>query len=308
MKTIYFSHARTALKFGLQSSIEDKNSYILVPDYICEVVPNTILSNNYKLIYYKLNSDFTPDWEDINNKSKQKISAIMMVHFFGIPQDINKFIDFSKKNKILLIEDNAHSLSYNKIKDKYFDFSISSPRKNLNLFSGGSLTIEELKYDINNLLKYPLKTSQIISNIHKNKFDKLKIFIKKNFYNRPKYEINFKEEGKIQDYLIDDYSKKILQNTNIEKIKYGKINKFNYWNEFALKNNLNPIFKNIENENICPWCCPVYSNSKEETIYWYKWGWQNGKFVFSWPNLIGKSLENKEISHRRERLICFSTN
>ena len=32
------------------SSIEDKNSYILVPDYICEVVPNTILSNNYKLI------------------------------------------------------------------------------------------------------------------------------------------------------------------------------------------------------------------------------------------------------------------
>ena len=86
MKTIYFSHARTALKFGLLSSIEDKNSYILVPDYICEVVPNTILSNNYKLIYYKLNSDFTPDWEDINNKSKQNISAIMMVHFFGIPQ------------------------------------------------------------------------------------------------------------------------------------------------------------------------------------------------------------------------------
>ena len=134
------------------------------------------------------------------------------------------------------------------------------------------------------------------------------IFIKKNLYNRPKYEINFKEETRIQDYLIDDYSKKILQNTNIEKIKYSKINKFNYWNEFALKNNLNPIFKNIENENICPWCCPVYSNSKEETVYWYKWGWKNGIFVFSWPNLIDKALENRVINKRRERLICFSTN
>ena len=54
MNTILFSHARTALKFGLLSSIEKKNSYILVPDYICEVVPNTILLNNYKLIYYRI--------------------------------------------------------------------------------------------------------------------------------------------------------------------------------------------------------------------------------------------------------------
>lgn len=308
MNTILFSHARTALKFGLLSSIEKKNSYILVPDYICEVVPNTILLNNYKLIYYRINDDFTPDWQDLNEKINKNISAVMMVHYFGIRQNVNKFFDFAKKNKILLIEDNAHSLINWNDKNTYFDFSISSPRKNLNLFSGGSLTIDNLKYDINKLIKYPLNKKQIISTFHKKKFDKFKIFIKKNFYKRPKYEINFDEEEMITDYLIDDYSYKVLNNSNLKKIKNLKIKKFNYWNEFALKNNLKPIFSNLSDDETCPWCCPVYSNSKEETVYWYKWGWKKGIFVFSWPNLIPSLLKDNKINKRRERLICFSTN
>ena len=67
----------------------------------------------------------------------------------------------------------------------------------------------------------------------------------------------------ITDYLIDDYSYKVLNNSNLKKIKNLKIKKFNYWNEFALKNNLKPIFSNLSDDETCPWCCPVYSNSKE---------------------------------------------
>ena len=36
------------------------------------------------------------------------IKAIMMVHYFGQPQDIKKFQTLCNKHKILLIEDNAH--------------------------------------------------------------------------------------------------------------------------------------------------------------------------------------------------------
>ena len=54
-------------------------------------MPNTILLNNYKLIYYRINDDFTPDWQDLNEKINKNISAVMMVHYFGIRQNVNNF-------------------------------------------------------------------------------------------------------------------------------------------------------------------------------------------------------------------------
>ena len=209
----------------------------------------------------------------------------------------------------MLIEDNAHSLiNDSKNNNDYFDFSISSPRKNLNLFSGGSLTTKNFELDLSKISKYPIKPHQALQKYHNKKFQNIKLILKKNLFRRPKYEDNFEAERPIKDYLIDDYSKKTLLNFDLKTLRLNKIKKFNYWNNFALINNLKPIFANIENDNLCPWCCPVYANSKEETIHWYKWGWRKGIFVYSWPNLIKESLNDEKLILRRERLICFSTN
>ena len=50
----------------------------------------------------------------ISNKSR----ALIMVHYFGVPQNIVKFINFCLKHNLYLIEDNAHGYGNKINKDK----------------------------------------------------------------------------------------------------------------------------------------------------------------------------------------------
>ena len=44
----YFSHARTALKIGLENMVIPKNSKILIPSFICNVLIYPIIENKFK--------------------------------------------------------------------------------------------------------------------------------------------------------------------------------------------------------------------------------------------------------------------
>ena len=141
----------------------------------------------------------------------------MCVHYFGNPQNIEDFVNFAKKNNLYLIEDNAHGymgrFNNNKFIGSIGDIGISSPRKQMDLFSGGSLLINS-NYDfkigkIGYLKKYPVnfkyhEIRQILKNIKI--VNKVYQYFKKDkiIYNNP----NLFREPKINDYLIDDFSKK----------------------------------------------------------------------------------------------------
>ena len=77
-----------------------------------------------------------------------------MVHYFGFPQNINKFQELSKKKSWFLIEDNAHGHGgyyNNELLGTFGDIGISSPRKSLRLNSGGILYInKKIELKINN--------------------------------------------------------------------------------------------------------------------------------------------------------------
>jgi len=314
MNEYFFSHARTALKYGLSYLNFEKQSKILLPKFICDVVSNTILDCGLENNFYNISEDFKPDWSDIQNKIDDTTKAILMVNYFGIPQEVENFLSFSKQNRLKLIEDNAHGysgvyLNYNL--GEIGDISISSPRKNFNLHSGGILKINNsLDYNINHSLisNMPISFHQYLARFTKNKFKNSKFLAKKLFFNRPDYENLFKKrEAKIDDFKIDNYSLNQIKKTNIEKIKSLKVKNFNSWIDFSNKHNLRPIFKKINND-LNPWCCPVYTQSKEESIYWYNWGWNNNIFVFSWPDLPSEFLNDKSIIEKWEKIVCFSTN
>src|SRR5207253_7011257 len=94
---------------------------------------------------------------------------IMMVHYFGIPQDINRFIEFAAHNKLFLIEDNSHGYgsSYdNKPLGTFGDIGISSPRKSLPILNGGMLYLKEEKHL--SLPGLPLEPLAVLKSILKN--------------------------------------------------------------------------------------------------------------------------------------------
>ncbi len=305
----YFSHARTALKYGIK--LFNKKEHILIPEFICDVVSDTIKETNV-FLFYKTLSNFKPDWNYLNKLVNENIcSSIIMVNYFGIPQDVEKFINFCEKNQLCLIEDNAHGFG-GKYDDKLLgdigDISISSPRKLMDIYSGGILKINNQKYKLKkiDIENYPINNLNFYRKKNKIKLNFLKKFAKNYIYSRPNYEKLNLKENKIRDYNIDIYSKKIIVETQIDNKK--RVDQFNKWQNFFIKNGLIPIFKNLEDYKLNPWCCPAYVENFKDASYWFDWGWRNNIFVFSWPNLPDEHLNNIEIIDRRRKLICFSTN
>ena len=110
---VFFAHARTAMVHGLRLCNISKDDVVLIPDYSCSVVPQSI-SNVCSYVYYTVNNDFTPDWRQLHELVGNKTKAIMMVHYFGQAKDVEKFINFAREYSLLLIEDNS-SVSSSKI-------------------------------------------------------------------------------------------------------------------------------------------------------------------------------------------------
>ena len=88
--------------------------------------------------------DFTIDTSKIEKKITKKTKAIIAVHIYGNPVDLQEIIRIKNKFKITLIEDcaQAHGAEYNKKKVGTFgDFATFSfyPTKNLSTFGDGGM-------------------------------------------------------------------------------------------------------------------------------------------------------------------------
>ena len=129
---IYFTKARTALKYGLQSLGFQKNESILIPDFLCDSVISSIEESTLEFTVYETADDMSPIWASVELNICKNTKAILMVHYFGQPQNINVFQQFSKKHNLLLVEDNAHGHGgtyQNRMLGTFGDIGISSPRK-----------------------------------------------------------------------------------------------------------------------------------------------------------------------------------
>lgn len=317
MKKILFSHARTALKYGLISLNLKKNDIILTPGYICHVVVDSIKNSYLKHEYYRIDSNLEPDWEHIEEKLKifPNIKGIIAVHYFGKPQNIEKFLTIKKKYNLFLIEDNAHGYygryDNKKFLGEYGDFSISSPRKQFNVFSGGELLIRDELYDLNVFRQLDDKRVNIDFFNFKQKLKKINLIYNtyKFFKNKKEFldDPNMFREKNISDNLIDKYSKKIINDTNFDDIIKKRREKYLYYQNFCKNNDIKPLFDNL-NQYSNPWCFPVYTKNKKERNKVISISSKNKLNLFTWPTLPEELIKNNsEYLNLWKKIICFPT-
>lgn len=284
----YFSHARTALKYGLLNLGISKSNKVLVPDFICDSLIHPLIQLGINIIYYKINENFKPEWADVENKlNSHNISAIIMVNYFGQVQDLQKFISVKNKHNIFLIEDNSHGLNkHNHYKNIEIDFSITSPRKFLNIASGGILYIES-KININ----LPIYNSNIITTTLKKVIKnsrKIQFFINFLIKNIPNFEkINYLKEKNVNDFLIDKNSMKILNhilNNKYNVIRENRRKQWIYWEKIAIEFGGKLIFDEVQFNNI-PWALPIIFEDIKQKNNFIAHG--KNKFInfFPWPVL-----------------------
>lgn len=310
----FFSHARTALKYGLISLNIKPGEEVLIPDFVCEVVLHPLDDLGIKACYYTLYSDMSPDWGILEKLVNDKTKAILMVQYFGQPQDISKFKFFCKRHSLALIEDNAHGYGAqyeDQLLGTFGDIGIASPRKFHDIISGGILFQNNdilLTPQINHIKDFPTKINHKIFKFFSKKFPRLKRYLKRKIQSRPIYEdpLLFREP-KIDDFRIDQDSMCNFKTINWAKMAEIKRERYLLWENFLKNKNIIPVFETMH-ETSAPQCFPAYVFDVKSAKKWFDWGWENGYYVYSWPALPEEVINTKSnVIKKWETLVCFST-
>ena len=148
-----------------KSFVSKREVVWFIPDFFCNESLQHLRVTNAKIIFYKINKDFSPNIEDCNNLSKEFPPDIFIfVHYFGQFLSPIKAKEFCKKNNAWLIEDATHVLVPIKGIGDYGDFVIFSPHKHLPIPDGAvlSIQIDEITKKIN-CREHKLKLREIRS-------------------------------------------------------------------------------------------------------------------------------------------------
>ena len=165
-----YSRGLYALADGVKIILRNRGKnegMVWLPDYFCKEPLILLRNNNISLDFYPIKEDLSPDWDAIENDIRKTSSPdiLILVHYFGFPNQIDKARGFCDTYKIDLLEDAAHMLLPSNGMEQ--SVVIFSPRKYLPIPEGGVLYIPERFTDnstenVSNSCKYKMVSKWIV--------------------------------------------------------------------------------------------------------------------------------------------------
>jgi perosamine synthetase len=310
---LFVANARTALKIGFNQIGMKRGEKILVPDFICDVLLHPILQAGLIPFYYPVTQDLVPDWRTLELiATSSSCQALIMVHYFGQPQNIEQFRLFCSRHNLLLVEDNAHGYGGSlagKPLGSFGDIGISSPRKILGTASGGilhgasTLSSEFVK----NMRPFPVYRPISFLKAVLYSMPRIRRFVKgwsdrnKN-WNDPLLD----QESVQSDHGIDRFSRWRIVSADLQAVAARRRENWLAWARFARSKGLQTVFSEVHPES-CPWAMPVYTRDLVERNLWLTWGARNGVTLFPWPTLPEDVIPlDGDALARWQNLVCFN--
>jgi len=142
---MFFNFGREALIRGLEELSVKPGATILIPGYMCNSTIEPLKKLGYDIIFFDVKEDLDVDLTMVKNLiTNSKVDAILSVHYFGFPTNIQDLVRLCEKYNVKVVEDCAHSY-LSKIQDKsvglFGDIAIFSMRKTLAVPDGGALKL-----------------------------------------------------------------------------------------------------------------------------------------------------------------------
>jgi sugar O-acyltransferase (sialic acid O-acetyltransferase NeuD family) len=108
-KALTFPNATSALMLVLKAM--DLKGEVILPSFTFSATGHAVVWNGLTPVFADIQPEtFNIDPKDVERKITSKTSAIIGVHCFGCPADINALETIAKKHKLKLIFDSAHAL------------------------------------------------------------------------------------------------------------------------------------------------------------------------------------------------------
>jgi perosamine synthetase len=166
----HFFWARNGIFHGLRALGMQPGQKILAPAFVCAAAIEPIEHFGAEIGFYATQRHCGPDWSDLESKIRGNVRAIVAVHYFGFPCDIERFRALCDRFNLFLIEDCAHVLEGAPGPHRFGefgDFSVFSPRKYLPLFDGGTLRLNRVSPNFQVRLQFetPLFTLRVAKNL-----------------------------------------------------------------------------------------------------------------------------------------------
>jgi len=140
------SSGTTALHLALVSLGIERGDEVIVPSFSFIATANSVLFCNATPVFCDVNSKtFNIDVEKIEKLITERTKAIMPVHLYGQPADMNPIVEIAEKHGLHVIGDaaQAHGAKYNgKMVGTFGDLECFSlyPTKNMTTGEGGMIT------------------------------------------------------------------------------------------------------------------------------------------------------------------------
>lgn len=109
------SNGSTALHLGVESLGIGKGDEVIMPDFTIVSCANAILQSGAKPVFVDVESDtWNIDPKKIKEKINSNTKAIMVVHLFGHPCEMDEIMQIASENNLKVIEDcaEAHGAKY----------------------------------------------------------------------------------------------------------------------------------------------------------------------------------------------------
>ena len=108
-EAIWVTSGRVAIAQGLQMRGIAHGDEVLLPAYSCWAVVEAVKAVGAEPVFYKCQADLSVDLQDVATKITSQTRCLLVVHFFGFPQNMIEIAAFSHKNRLVLVEDCAHA-------------------------------------------------------------------------------------------------------------------------------------------------------------------------------------------------------
>ena len=308
---------QTINRLGLKAG-----DHVLMPAYICRIVDELFRHFGIVTGFYKVRPDLSIDLKDLQNNINSRTAAILIVHYFGFPQiSLPEIKLFCQKNKLFLIEDNAHS--FLSMKDKNLlgtrgDIGFSSIWKSYPVKNGAILYINNRRILPEN---HPTNSPNRIKQL---RFDDFKYIIS-SLLTTFEYKINysFKERFKasnkitnstrnrikfdfnLHDSRISRMTIKTIKKIDIETVIKQRRSNYHFWADY-LRNikGIQYLSKDLPT-GVCPQIFPLIVESPDTFMHGII---QKGIHAYNWPPLPAIIKNNKNYrleNHLSKHLIAL---
>lgn len=143
---VFAADGRSALIAGLKVLGVGKGDRVLIPAYICKIIPSLLGTLGIDYVYYPVRRDMSIDTNALKSLlGSINCKAVLMVHYFGfVDPNFKEMVRLCRAKGVKIIEDCAHALySENNGKDlgREGDIAIFSLYKVLGSPTGGMLIV-----------------------------------------------------------------------------------------------------------------------------------------------------------------------